>query len=191
VVSIHCELSGDRQRIVLVAAGEYAEDIALAAKRLQTLTPLFEKSDPPGALITPATWPAVVQLEATFGPALVKGPALQAWIRAQAEQRVLAMGNPLAYQPPAGLAPYSWQVAGAAMIAATGGALITDEPGTGKTITAILGLVERGRDTGFACSSTVGESPALVVCPASVIDAWVEAWRSWAPLVRGVAWLGP
>lgn len=184
MVSIACELTADRRHIVLVAGGGHAEDVAQAAKRLQTLTPLFEKSDPPGALVTAATWPAVVQLEATFGAQLVKGPALQAWINAEAERRITAMGNPLVYQPPAGLTPYSWQVAGAAMIAATGAALITDEPGTGKTITAILGLVERA-------TATLNPRPALVICPASVVDSWVEAWQAWAPHVRTVAWRGP
>lgn len=182
MVSVHAALTADRQKLILVAGGEYAEDVALAAQRLQTLTPLFSKSEPPGALLAPLTWPLVVQLEATFGPQLVKHPDLVAWINEQVTARTEL--PEASYAPPAGLTPYSWQSAGAAMIAATGAALITDEPGTGKTITAILGLVERA-------AATCGDGPALVICPASVIDAWVEAWQTWAPHVRAVAWRGP
>jgi SNF2 family DNA or RNA helicase len=69
------------------------------------------------------------------------------------------------------------------MIGDLGSALITDEPGTGKTITTILGLVTRS-------SYLHNFGPVLVVCPASVVDPWVEAWRDWAPHVRAVAWRG-
>jgi hypothetical protein len=58
-----------------MAAGPDVE-VAQAAKYLETLTPLFSKSDPPGALTAPLTWPLVVQLSATFGPAFVPGPQL-------------------------------------------------------------------------------------------------------------------
>lgn len=219
MTSLHAALSGDRQKLILVAAGKCAEDIAVAAKRLQTLTPLFTKSDPPGALLAPLTWPLVVQLEATFGSMLHKHADLQAWIDEEIARRV-GGAESIAYVPPAGLTPYPWQVAGAAMIATTGGALITDEPGTGKTITAILGLVERSFRGEHAWSGKVGSlctcgwsspghvhgihedwrrhvkadvqfGPALVVCPASVVDSWVEAWQTWAPSVRAVAWRGP
>lgn len=175
------ELTADRQQIVLVAGGEQA-DIVRAAKHLQILTPLFTKSDPPGALTVPATWPAVVQLAATFGPAWKPQPRLQAWINEQVAFRTGM--RQISYTPPAGLTPYPWQAEGAAMIAATGRALITDEPGTGKTITTILGLVEwaAGRHA---------EGPVVVVCPASVVDPWVEAWQAWAPHVSVVAWRGP
>ncbi|WP_345462620.1 DEAD/DEAH box helicase [Nocardioides marinquilinus] len=189
-MQIHAEIgvpNADGHRdLVLVAVGP-AHEVAPAAKAVERLTPLFSKSDPPGALTTRATWSAVVQLQATFGqtPGVWRpGPALCAWITEQVNARTtLAASTQLYYAPPAGLTPYPWQVEGAAMIAATGRALITDEPGTGKTITTILGLaerVERGSELG----------PILVVCPASVIDAWVDAWRAWAPHVRVVAWRG-
>jgi SNF2 family DNA or RNA helicase len=188
MTAIHAALTGSRQELILMAAGEYAEDVALAAKRLQTLTPLFRKSDPPGALVAPLTWPLLVQLEATFRGGhlgtLVKHPDVQAWIDEQIAARTMSGADPITYEPPTGLTPYPWQIAGADMIAATGGALITDEPGTGKTITAILGLVERASITGQ-------DGPALVICPASVIDSWVGAWQTWAPHVRTVAWRGP
>jgi len=55
---------------------------------------------------------------------------------------------------------------------------------TGKTITTILGLAERqhrGRLGG----------PIFIVCPASVVDPWLEAIEDWAPQWRAVAWAGP
>jgi SNF2 family DNA or RNA helicase len=195
MVPIHAELTADGQEIVLLAVGpDHA--VAGAAKMLQNLTPLFTKSDPPGALVVPATWAAVVQLAATFSPGYFgggwyPGPRLEAWINERTAERLTAAapGCTITYTPPAGLRPYPWQVEGAALIAATGNALITDEPGTGKTITTILGLVERWARAGEAEPWLTG--PALVICPASVVDPWVTAWQTWAPHVRAVAYRGP
>lgn len=189
MVSIIAEITAGQGHIALLAGGlGDPEDVALAAKRLKVLTPLFSKSDPPGALMVPATWPAVVQLRATFGDDLHVGPALQAWIAREVERRTAWTG--LAYEVPAGLTPYSWQISGAQMIAATGKALITDEPGTGKTITAILGIVE-WYQYGAPSVDELRDTPVVVICPASVIDSWVTAWEAWAPGYRVVAWRGP
>lgn len=181
MIEVHAELTAGRRDIVLVAGGPH-EEIAHAAKRLQRLTPVFRKSKPAGALLVPATWPAVVQLSRAFGQAWRPGPALTEWLAEQVAIRTEAE-HPLAYEIPAGLTPYPWQVSGAGLIAATGHALITDEPGTGKTATAILGLVERDH-------RTADVAPVVVVCPASVVDPWVDAWRTWAPSWRAVAWRG-
>lgn len=189
MVTIHGEIVGQSTLAVLAggpAAPHELEDVARAAKLLKTLTPLFTKSDPPGALTTELTWPAIVQLAGTFGSAWVPGPRLSAWITDQVLLRTAPApdASQLSYAPPAPLVPYPWQVEGAAMIAATGRVLITDEPGTGKTITTILGLVEWA-------STRHTDGPVLVICPASVIDSWVDAWNAWAPHVRAVAWRGP
>ena len=170
---------------MLVAGGVDAHETAVAAKRLGALTPLFSKSDPPGALTVPSTWPAVVQLSATFGEAFKPGPALAGWVQAQITARTQALE--VSYTPPTGLEPYPWQLEAQALIAATGRALITDEPGTGKTASTILGLVE------WVNRRNLGEflEPVLVICPAAVVDAWVEAWQNWAPHIRAVAWMGP
>lgn len=175
------ELTADGSRIVLIGAGA-DERIAYYAKLLGTLTPEFTKSKPAGAMMAPATWSTVVQLGHCFGDAWQAGPRLAAWVREELMRRV-AVGK-LDYRPPAGLTPRPYQIEGAAMIAATGRALLFDDPGTGKTITTILGLVER--------SNAVPGSvfPLVVVAPASVVDAWVEAWQAWAPHVRAVAWRG-
>lgn len=211
------ELTADHRGIVLVAGGG-PDEVLRAAKVLQTLTPLFTKSDPPGALTVPATWPAVVQLSQALGSGWAPRPRLQAWIAEQVTRRTSAE-TLIGYAPPSRLSPYPWQVEGAAMIAATGRVLITDEPRTGKTITTILGLVERARRAAVAdlpkavlppaeheasgttllsralarvkAQTAALPGPVLVVCPASVVDSWVEAWQVWAPHVRAVAWRGP
>lgn len=182
MITIHGELTASGDQIVLIAGGlGPVEELAEAGKLLQFLTPLFSRSDPPGAMLVPTTWAVVVQLSTTFGVRWAPGPRLQAWVLEQARQRTTR--GELAYRPPAGLELRDYQVTGAQLIAATGRALITDEPRTGKTITTVAGLVERAARTGQA-------GPVLVICPASVVDPWVEAWQTWAPHVRAVAWRG-
>lgn len=185
--TIHAEVSRDGRSIVLVAGGLDLESVALAARRLKALTPLFTRSDPPGALVCPLTWAAVVQLSATFGDGFRPGARLAGWIETQVAVRTHRPG--VTYAPPAGLAARPYQADGAALIAATGRALITDEPRTGKTITTVLGLVEWRRRRALA--GNLPDGPTVVVCPASVVDPWVEHWQAWAPHVRAVAWRGP
>lgn len=186
-VAVHAELTAAGDRIVLVAGGP-VEDVAYMAKQLQQLTPLIKQSDPKGALLMPATWPAVVQLAAVYGDAWRPGPRLQAWILAQTAARVAPVDAPLSVPVPNGLTPRPYQVAGANLIAATGHTLITDEPGTGKTITTILGLAQWLGTDGFFLDTS--KLPILVIAPASVVDPWVEALRTWAPYWTTVAWRG-
>lgn len=176
------ELTADGSKIILIGCGD---DMRLAyyAKLLHTLTPAFEKSKPAGALVAPATWSTVVQLGHAFGDAWQAGPRLTEWVRAELTSRVAVGG--LNYRPPAGCTPRPYQIEGAAMIAATGRSLLFDDPGTGKTITTILGLVERAGLVGAA-----SVFPLVVVAPASTVDPWVEAWQRWAPHIRAVAWRG-
>lgn len=180
-VTIVGELTADRERIIILGVGEDAE-LAQAARALETLTPLVEKTTPPGALQCPATWPAAIQLSRTFGAHWVAGPALTAWLAEQVLART-APPTELAVTPPPGLTPRSYQVAGAAMIGAVGSALLFDEPRTGKTITTILGLLER-----WAAGHDV--LPVVVVAPTAVVDPWVRELRKWAPQWRTVAWRG-
>ena len=189
-VPIIGERLGDDQLVVL-ADGHDIGEVSIAAKSLQTLTPLFSKSDPPGALVTELSWAAVVQLAALYGTWWRPQPKLQAWITDQVQRRTAR--SPLSYRPPAPMVPYWWQSEGADLIAATGRALITDEPGTGKTGTAVLGLVEWASRQGSKALGVlpVMPGPVIVVCPASVVDNWVREWQMWAPHVRAVAWRGP
>jgi SNF2 family DNA or RNA helicase len=181
--SVHGELTAAGDRIVLIAGGLIA-DVAHVAKQLQQLTPLLKPSDPKGALLLPLSWPAVVQLAAVYGDLWRPGPRLREWVADQVTSRVAAVEKPLTVPVPEGLTPRPYQVAGANLIASTGHALIFDEPRTGKTITTILGLAEWSQDFDGM------NLPILIVCPASVVDPWVEEFRRWAPYWRTVAWRG-
>ena len=177
------ELTADGSKIILIANGP-DERLAILAKMLHTLTPAFAKTNPGGALAAPATWATVVQLGHAFGHSWQAGPRLAEWVRAELTKRVAAGGG-IDYRPPAPLTPRPYQVEGAAMIAATGRALLFDDPGTGKTITTILGLVERANAIGPR-----NVFPLVCVVPASTVDPWVQAWQAWAPHVKVVAWRG-
>lgn len=175
---IHGELTADGSTIVLMPTDAAIRTVLPA---LKLATPYMSKSKPPGAILLPATWAAVVQLAHMLGPAWRPGPRLVAWTAHQFDSRVLAEKD-LHVAPPAGCVPRSYQIDGALMIGAVGRALLFDEQGTGKTITTILGLVERAE------VATV--RPVVCVVPASVVDSWVREWGVWAPTWRAVAWRG-
>lgn len=138
------ELTADGKRIVLVADGTAtSHEMNYVAQRLGLLTPNVKKIDGFDALELPLSWPAVIQLSFEFGSQWRPGAGLTAWIHAEAARRVDDPGDTLTAPVPAGLTPRPYQVAGALMLAAVGSCLITDEPGTGKTITTILGIRER------------------------------------------------
>ncbi|RGC68441.1 ATP-dependent RNA helicase RhlB [Micromonospora sp. MW-13] len=179
--ALHGELSADGAHIVLIGVGSDPA-IAHMAARLQLATPLIKPSDPPGALVLPTTWAAVVQLSHTFGAAWRPGPRLLAWLAEEMRRRTQT-GDELTVTLPEGLTPRPYQVEGARMIASLGRALLFDDPGAGKTITTILGLLERA-----AAGHQV--APVVVIAPASVVDPWVEAWKTWAPDWRVNAWRG-
>jgi SNF2 family DNA or RNA helicase len=176
------ELTADQSSIILMAAGSDYE-VADAARMLQTLTPLIKPTDPPGALRLPATWPAVVQLSATFAPHWRPGPVLAAWIAEQIRRRTPLAATELLVRPPAGLVPRSYQIEVACMIREVGSVLIFDDPGTGKSASTILGLIERA-----AAGHTM--LPVLIVAPSSVVDPWIHEFSTWAPQWHARAWRG-
>lgn len=177
-VAIFGDITDDNQSFVLLANGPDHE-VAYAAKVLQTLTPKFKTI--PGGLRAPATWPLAVQLAETYGQAWQPQPKLKAWLAQQVQVRT-CVATELTYRCPVGLEPRPYQIDGAAMIAATGRCLLFDEPGTGKTITTILGLRERAFEHAVW--------PVLVICPATVVDNWVTEFRKWSPEFITVAWRG-
>jgi SNF2 family DNA or RNA helicase len=179
--ALHAELTADGSQLVLIGVGPDPAIQRMAAL-LQLATPLIKPSDPPGALVLPATWAAVVQLSHMFGAAWRPGPRLLAWLADEMTRRAPAVRG-LSFALPESLTPRPYQVDGAAMIGALGRALLFDDPGTGKTITTILGLLERA-----AAGHQV--APVVVIAPASVVDPWIEAWRTWAPSWRVNAWRG-
>src|SRR5690606_40756767 len=144
-----------------VADGRTGE-VAFAARQLQSLAPKITNTNPPGALQLPTSWPAVVQLAQTYGTAWRPGPRLANWVTKQVELRTAELPKELSFELPEGLVARPYQITGAHMIARLGSALLFDEPGTGKTITTILGLLE---------AHTQGRAvlPAVVVAPASVV----------------------
>lgn len=186
-MTVFGEVSASGDQLVLVAGGPGTAVLA-AAKACKRLTPAFTKSDPPGALVVPLTWPLIVQLSNEFGPDWTAGPRLQQWIAGQAEARTEHVGTDLPEwlraAIPSALTPRPYQVEGAHEIARTGRALIFDEPRTGKTITTILGLA-----LAAGVHHDLGR-PIVVVCPASVVDPWVETFNAWAPWWTAVAWRG-
>lgn len=126
MTTLYGELTADGGHLVLVAGGHTA-DLEHVLKRLKTLTPKWSRTDPPGGLTAPLSWPLVVQLAADFGPDFVQGPKLSTWIGDELARRNAPKVT--RYRPPTGLHPYSWQSEGAALISSVGAALITDEPG--------------------------------------------------------------
>jgi SNF2 family DNA or RNA helicase len=73
------------------------------------------------------------------------------------------------------LVPRHYQLEGARVIATTGKALIFDEAGCGKTVTTILGLLERQR-LGHAIF------PLVILVPSwDVGEVWARHARDWAP----------
>lgn len=182
------ELTADGKSIVLIAESDQRmtadadAEIGQAAALLQLMTPLIKPTEPAGALTLPCSWPAVVQLSASYGQAWRPGPVLAQWIADQIEARTGQDGE-LTVTPPPGFTPRPYQVAAAKMIGLVGSALLFDDPGTGKTASTILGLVER---------AALGHPvlPVLVVCPNAVQDSWVEHFRKLAPRWRTTAWRG-
>lgn len=180
-LSVVGELTLDESAIILMANGPDWE-LARATASLQLATPLIKQTKPPGALTLPATWPAVVQLSSTFGPAWKPSERLQGWVARQVRTRATSKSPCLVVPPPAGLIPRAYQIEAAHMIRHTGRVLLYDEPGTGKTISTILGIRERAQ--------THAVVPILVVCPASVMDNWVTEFNLWAPELHTIPWRG-
>lgn len=176
---VHGEIHADGETLVLFGTGNIVE----AVGRLHLLTPHFAATNPPGGLQVPLRWPVVCQIAGEMGPAWLPGPRLQAWIYEQVQRRSV-LPELKARVNPGAPAPRSYQVAGAQLIAAGLQALICDDPGTGKTLTTLLGLLEC-RERGVLPLA----APMLVICPASVMDSWVTDARRWMPW-SVMAWRG-
>lgn len=179
-VSIVGEMTADGQSILMIGVGPM-EGISRAAAQLPLLTADWTDTDPPGGILMPLSWPACVQLAFTYGSAWRPGPVLTEWIATELLKRTGWADRKLPYVLPAGLKPYFWQEDGARMLMAHG-VFLEDDPGTGKTITTILGMANREYDTPV--------TPAVIVVPPSTIDQWTEAFELWAPHWKTIAWRG-
>lgn len=183
--TMHAELTADRTEIVIIPVGS-PNAIDFAQAQLELMTPMTKPTHPvPGGMVMPASWMGAIQLSMTYGAALKMGPALGAWMIEQLTQRSAAGSGALAVVPPAGCLPRRYQVEAAHMIGLLGSALLFDDPGTGKTVSAVLGIAESAHRRGRGLVL-----PVVVVCPRSVVDAWVRHFKAWAPSLRARAWRG-
>lgn len=185
IADVFGEIAADGKTLVLIAQGDpYA--VSQAATLLEEVTQLMSDSTKtlgmPGGMTCQLTWPAVVQLQATFGKLWHTGPALTAWVEEQIRKRT-AQPPELYVTPPPGRVPRSYQITAAAMMREVGSVLLFDDMGTGKSVSTVLGLVERAAQQHPVL-------PIVIICPASVIDPWVEHFRDWAPFWRVIAWRG-
>lgn len=190
-IGIYAETDG---RIIALLGTGPAEALVLAAQRAQLLTPKVEPAG--GGLTLPLSWPAVCQLSTTYGTAWQPGPNLMAWMAGQLARRMPTnpatledLGLTRTWPPPPGwlglppdLTPYPWQLHDARMIRDVGSCLICDDPGTGKTLSALLGLLARA-------AAGLPTWPALVVAPNTTIDdGWLPMARRLG--LRAIAWRG-
>ena len=132
--------------------------------------PLTDRHAPIPAFRLPLTWANLVQLSRTL-PGAVWDAELDAWAVEQVVARTVT-AEPLSFTPPPGLTPYPWQAEAAGMFARIGGNMYSDDPGTGKTVSALLAILERELRHDDAL-------PALIVAPASVCSSWLSAVREW------------
>lgn len=179
------ELTPDGQDVILIGQGDDWEMDQLQARLgmlTMNVTPVDVDGNPvregdwsryTDALKVPATWATVVELGFSLngfpGFAWVPQQRLNDW----SEQETIRRTSPVPPLPDDLLPPWvkrtprSWQLAGAAQIAAEGKLLLLDDPGCGKTASALLGLEAR-RQAGISIF------PMVIVVP-----SW-EVGRSWA-----------
>src|ERR1700722_16972910 len=156
----------DAKRIELTSNSEVydRQDIQ---DRLKFCTPDI-KPDKEGRVFAPLSWVSLTQIVHSFPDAdrfsWCPGPQLSAWIFEEVIRRS-CQGDLLG--PETARTPMPHQSAGAIAIGMNGRFLLADEPGAGKTATILMGLNELAARNRPAF-------PALVVCPAAVIDPWLE-----------------
>lgn len=192
VVPVFGEIAEDGERLI-VALGPAGNDWAVSdmATMLANLTPAFSPVEgQPDAMSCPLSWAAVTQLShsftgnSQFGPGSLTwtpGPQLCNWIIAETVRRSCD-GDFTGERPRR--EPMDHQVSGALAIGMNGRFLLADEPGAGKTTSALMGLAEcaaRGRPP----------FPALVVAPATVVDTWLEECEIVYPGWKVMPYMGP
>lgn len=169
MIEVFGELDPVSGKIVILTNASNDWDVRDIGIMLSLMTPKFH-STKDGPVLVPVSWEAVTQLAHTFPPdgtrkfKWVPGAKLSAWIIDEIIRRS-CQGDLLGETPKR--PPMDHQSAGAIAIGLNGTFLLADEPGAGKTTAVLMGLTElaaRGRDP----------FPALVVCPATVIDPWLE-----------------
>jgi SNF2 family DNA or RNA helicase len=182
---VYGELSADGRDIALHTDTDNAWDIQDIVDRLKFGTPDFKPQED-GSVHVRLSWVAVTQIVHSFPDTdrfkWVPGPLLSKWIVDEIINRS-CQGDFTGETP--FREPMDHQTAGAIAIGMNGRFLLADEPGAGKTTCALMGLAEL---------ETRGKNPwpAFVVCPAAVIDPWLEEvaavypdWRPYSLAYRG------
>lgn len=175
------ELHTDGKSIILIAQGD-GWSARTTGTRLSLITPaktIVDKAN--GIVSVPATWATVTQLSSSFpgtggSPRWVPGPRLCQWIVAELTRRTTLPDRAAYPELPSGLEARPYQDAAAAAIAQVGSFLIFDEPGTGKTISALLGLEWRRR---------LGQDifPCVIITPSwAVCRQWAREIAKWLPV---------
>jgi SNF2 family DNA or RNA helicase len=124
----------------------------------------------------PVSWSGCLALRSTFREKLEIGPRLAEWATKERAERIdpcLKLRDVSSYDE-GDPKLFWWQRSGAEFIARGKRVLIADDPGAGKTATAIRGLAklsQEGHDI----------FPILVVCPNSMKKTWAREFEMWWP----------
>ena len=125
----------------------------------------------------PTSWASCLALRSTFKNDLVIGPRLTDWATNELTNRITP-ANTLrdleTLEDPSNADLFPHQRAGVAFLKAARRALLTDEPGLGKTaqaIRAMKALQESGSEV----------FPALIVCPNTLKKNWKREFAKWWP----------
>lgn len=186
MIEVFGELDPVSGKIVILTNASSDWDVRDIGIMLSLMTPKFH-STKEGPVLVPVSWEAVTQLAHTFPTdgtrkyKWVPGEALSKWIIEEIIRRSCE-GDLTGEKPKRSPMPH--QSAGAVAIGLNGTFLLADEPGAGKTAAVLMGLAElaaRGSDP----------FPALVVCPAAVIDPWMEELEQVYPQWKAVPYRGP
>jgi SNF2 family DNA or RNA helicase len=187
---VHGRLDGDTIRLSVEGLDWQMGEIVTAFKQL---TALPQKThDDSGELTLPCTWAMVSQLANALparGHVWQPDEALSQWIFNEVLRRGTTEGE-LKASFEGDRVPMPHQEAGAFVGAMNRRFFFADDMGTGKSCTALLALAEM-RERGME------PFPAFVVCPASVVDPWLEeikeCFPSWSytayrtqPYIKGV-----
>src|ERR1700691_589246 len=168
---LHGHIERERIRLRVDGADWQVAEVGTA---LHKLTVLPQKTkDGTGETVVPLTWAVVTQISrlmAEHGYGWCPDPGLNRWIESEFIRRHTEYGGTSDLKFAVGRlnwTPMPHQAAGAFVGALNKRFYFEDDMRTGKTRTALLTLAEL---------EARGEAPwpAFVVCPASVVDPWLE-----------------
>lgn len=167
-MTILCELSEDSKYIHINATYRYKD----LCKSIPGTT--WDKSTDTWRL--PVSWAGCLALRSTFNDELEIGPGLTAWANNEIATRIspsLDLRDVVEFEGgDQDLFPH--QRGGVEFLVTAKRALLSDEPGLGKTAQAIRAL-KAASDRGMA------PLPALIVCPNTLKTNWAREFAKWWP----------